>query len=133
VNRNADALSPDPGTATVLVDRLRALGRPDLFRHFVDLFLKNAPTSLREARRAEREGDWSGVGKAAQVLRSSSAWLGLSEMTRLARGLEEASCRRESGRVLSLLGEAEDFFAGLRARLVGDHEGMQPIRRESHA
>lgn len=91
------------------LERLQTWGGPRLVGQMVRLFIENAPERLRQAREGFESGEPERVERASHALRSSAANLGATEVSVLARRMEEAVRAgegEEARRLLDPLDEA---------------------------
>jgi HPt (histidine-containing phosphotransfer) domain-containing protein len=79
------------------IDRLIGFGGPKLVRGMIELFVKNAPTKIADAREALDCGDAAALRAALHGLKSSSGQLGVVTVYRACIAGEELASRGELG------------------------------------
>jgi len=77
------------------IDRLLGFGGPKLVRGMVELFVKNAPPKVADAREALDCGDAAALRTALHALKSSAGQLGAMTVFRACVAGEEAASRGE--------------------------------------
>jgi HPt (histidine-containing phosphotransfer) domain-containing protein len=79
------------------LDRLRDFGGEKLLRGMIELFVKNAPTKVAEAREALDCGDAAALRSALHGLKSSAGQLGAASVHQACIAGEELASRGELG------------------------------------
>ncbi len=101
------------------IERLDRLGGDGFIVRIVDVFLEDAPTRMAAAREAVAADDLAGLAAAVHALGSSSANLGATALSDLAREMERQAYAKER-RALDRMPALEDAFqraCGLLAEL----------------
>lgn len=77
--------------AITAITSLQRPGKPDLLGKIMGLFEGNSPTLITEIEDGLQGGNADSVRAAAHSLKSSAAYLGASEMSRLCKNIEHAA------------------------------------------
>lgn len=77
------------------LDRLRGFGGEKLLRGMIELFVKNAPTKIADAREALDCGDAAALRAALHALKSSAGQLGATSVHQACVAGEELASRGE--------------------------------------
>lgn len=110
---------PPPQPDPAAIERLVALGGLSLVAEVARLFVEHGRGRVEQMHEAWGRGDLLGVAAAAHSLRSSSAQLGLTGLSRLAGGLDDDGHRADLAGVAlgmaALDGEFQRALAALGA------------------
>ena len=91
--------------------------RPDLFKRLTVTYLSYAPTALAELKSALDANDLITLGRVAHSLKSSSANLGATDLSKFCRELEMAAKEKNDAAVAVLVAGIESAFADVAAAL----------------
>ncbi|MEJ2070351.1 MAG: response regulator [Syntrophobacterales bacterium] len=97
---------------------LAIMGDEDSILDLIETFLEVAPWMLRDMEEAEKKGDLKGILLAAHYLKSNSAELGATRLTRLCRDLEKKAKRGVLNGVLVKLTQARSEYERVRRALL---------------
>ncbi|MBI3855289.1 MAG: Hpt domain-containing protein [Planctomycetes bacterium] len=103
------------------LERLQKAGGLKLVQQMVTLFLEHAPRRLDAAAAGLRGGDWGAVERAGHSMKSSAAYLGLSDLVRRAAEIEALAVQgrgAETGPLIQEMSEALPGICALLQRLI---------------
>ncbi len=100
--------------------------RPDLFKRLIATYLNYAPSALIELRSALESDDLTTLGRVAHSLKSSSANLGATQLSKHCRDLEMASRDQKEVNVAPLVASIESAFADVAAALNAAMPASEP-------
>jgi PAS domain S-box-containing protein len=125
--KNTDASQPPPYEAPEQADAIDhkiidpiKLGKPDLWRRLVDIYLKNAPDDLTTIEQAIANKDFSAAEMGAHTLKSSSANLGAIQLSDLCQKAEIAARETAIDDVQALFLEMQIEFQNVSSALLDD-------------
>ena len=115
-------LGPSAGLDSAVIEPLR-VGKPDLWKRLVGMFLENTPATLAALERAVVGDDFTSVQMSAHTLRSSCGNMGAATLSELCRKLETAGQERNAEACAALLADIQREFDLVAAALARDREG----------
>ncbi|MDA0652565.1 MAG: Hpt domain-containing protein, partial [Proteobacteria bacterium] len=119
-NRNTSA-HIDAGLDQAVVEPLR-VGKPDLWKRLIGIYMDTAPVSLETLERALANNDCPSIHMAAHTLKSSSAHMGAVKLADLCRQLEAAAGEGNLQAGPALLGALRDELDIVITSLARDGE-----------
>jgi len=117
----------ETGLNPEVVQPLR-IGKPDLWKRLIAIYLNNTPDSLKTLKQALDEGDSAAVQLAAHTLKSSSANLGATNLSDICRQLEAVATSKNLEGGHTLYGEISSEFKTVSAALERESEGATTAR-----
>ena len=115
-------LGPSAGLDSAVIEPLR-VGKPDLWKRLVGIFLENTPATLAALEQAIAGDDFTSVQMTAHTLRSSCGNMGAATLSELCGKLETAGQEGNSEACTSLLADIQREFDLVAAALARDREG----------
>lgn len=91
---------------------LQRPGKPDLLTRIVDLFKSESPKTIANMLEGIDTADMDAVRVAAHTLKSSSAYVGASELSERCKELERAAHDQNFPACMALGDSVEDLFQG---------------------
>ncbi len=124
-------IAPNGGVPQSVIDEgvvgpLRK-SRPDLFKRLTATYLSYAPAALTELKTALVADDLTTLGRIAHSLKSSSANLGATNLSKLCRDLETAARDKNEAVVAGLVASIESAFADVATALNCGIENEAPL------
>jgi HPt (histidine-containing phosphotransfer) domain-containing protein len=118
-------------TEVVLLDRtalekVRALGGPQLLARLIDMFLENAPARLARALAGAEQADLETVERATHSLKSTAGNLGARRLQQLAETAEDLASARAGTSLAPLLAQLQTVYEETRQALILEREGLDP-------
>lgn len=107
-----------------MIVKFREIGGDGFAIKMIDLFMKNAPIKIEEARLAEQKEDWESVSRAVHALKSSAGNFGAAKLVYLASEIEELVDKGETNRVPSLLRQIEENYDIVRDELLNEKKEL---------
>jgi HPt (histidine-containing phosphotransfer) domain-containing protein len=99
-------------------------GEPDIIVELSDLFFQNAPEKIQAIRNAVQKGDAKALHVAAHSLKSSSSYLGATELSAIAKELENMGRAGEIGGAKEKLEKIESEYERVRSALEIERKGQ---------
>ena len=98
-------------------EKLRHIGGDQFVGELFNLFLDHAPIRIEEAVAGSHHGDFEMVERAVHSLRSSAGNIGAQRLQQLCSQIEILAVQKNSASLAPLIGQLEESFAQVRARL----------------
>jgi PAS domain S-box-containing protein len=127
--RGSDAPA-DTGLSLTTIDPF-IVGRPDLWKRIVAIYLKDTPTSLDALEQALSDGDPVAIHLAAHTIKSASANIGAVRLSNLCRQLEAAAGEARLDTAAALITEILSEFDVVSAALLDDGTGEALAERST--
>ena len=120
----------DSGLDPSIVEPLR-VGKPDLWKRLIGIYLENTPDSLETLERALTNDDCPFVQNTAHALKSSSANMGAAKLSDLCRQLETAAREANLDTGRALFAEIRSEFNIVSAALARDVDSDAMTKRST--
>jgi CheY-like chemotaxis protein len=123
-----EAAAPPPAQAVLdrgVLEQLSALrvnGKPDLLARTINLYLVESPKLMQTLKQATLANDAPGIVRAAHSLKSSSANVGATALSRYCGDIEASARRADTGHACSIFASIEAEHARVQSSLSAEFE-----------
>jgi HPt (histidine-containing phosphotransfer) domain-containing protein len=103
---------------------LQTREKPDLVAQVINLYLDESPKLIAKLKRAAGASDAAEIANAAHTLKSSSANLGATGLTRLCGDIEASARADVTEQASTLVAQVETEFCSVQAALAAELERL---------
>jgi HPt (histidine-containing phosphotransfer) domain-containing protein len=108
----------------VQLSTLRTNGKPELLARTINLYLVESPKLLQKLKQAAVANDALGIARSAHSLKSSSANVGATMLSRYCGDIEASARRADTDEARKLLAKIETEHARVQSALSAEFESL---------